>query len=199
MIQPILMAWTSLETCGAGRGQPQEPEDSSAWGRRRCGMPGWKWKPPSTALRAGGAAQDPQNSHMAMDCCSRNSRGGGWATVGTGGTSGQEGSRSHQPSALRSAWGLRRQAELGFVLAAHPRRRQTSHLLLLNEGGDETPLVRWAIRHRVDHDLVGEEVNGRLGRHRSVWQRLPCPLPALGQPSARSKRRGCAVTLPRRD
>lgn len=63
----------------------------------------------------------------------------------------------------------------------------SSHLLLLNEGGDEAPLVCWAIRHRVDHDLVGEEVNGRLGRDRPVWQLL-CPSPSWG------KHRGCAMT-----
>lgn len=137
--------------------------------------------------------------HVDTNCGSSNSREGGWATAGTGGTAGQN-SRSHQPSVLRSAWGLQSQAEPDFVLPAHPRCRQTSHLLLLDEGGDEAPLVRRAICHRVDHDLVGEEVNGRLGRRRPVWQwQLALPLPILGQRSARSMRRGCAVTLPRRD
>lgn len=81
-------------------------------------------------------------------------------------------------------WGFQSQAELGFVLPAHPRCCQTSHLLLLDEGRDEAPLVRWAIRHRVDHDLVGEEVNGRLWRHRPESS---CPSwgnPALGASAA---------------
>lgn len=51
-----------------------------------------------------------------------------------------------------------------------------SHLLLLNEGWDEAPLVCRAIGHRVDHDLMGEEVDGRLWRHTEPLS-CPCPQP----------------------
>lgn len=82
-------------------------EDGNGNRREELCSPGSSRGLPGTGLDRG--------LHVDMNCGSRTSH---W---GVGGPRwGQEGSRSHQSSALRSAWGLRRQAELGFAFPEVP-------------------------------------------------------------------------------
>jgi len=170
--------WGRARSSPGATGPHRLGEEEEVWGVR---MEPTAAKPSSVAPRARGLRSvGRRGTGLDMKRGSGNGRGSGWATAGTRGAAGQETS----PQRCHLCGGSSRTQGLALRSQLSPGCRQTSHLLLLDEGGDEAPLVRRAVRHRVDHDLVGEEVNGRLGRHRPVWQRPPRPpCPSRGRPA----------------